>query len=70
MGVQYIRSDKCSNCMKCWRNCPMDVFSTAGKQVYIAYPEDCMSCYLCELECPDDAIYVEAKRSQIKPLPW
>jgi len=48
----------------------MDVIRTAGKRVYLAYPEDCMSCFLCELECPTEAIHVSPKRTRVKPMPW
>jgi len=70
MVVKYIDYEKCSHCLKCWLVCPMDVYRLAGKQVYIAYPQDCMCCYLCELECSREAIYVDPRRGQPKPFPW
>lgn len=70
MAVEHIDYDKCSQCLKCSRICPMDIYRVAGRRVYIAYPLDCMCCYLCELECPQEAIYVNPRRGQPKPLPW
>jgi NAD-dependent dihydropyrimidine dehydrogenase PreA subunit len=49
MTVEHIDYEKCTACLWCYKICPMDVYRTAGKEVYIAYPDDCMCCYLCEL---------------------
>jgi NAD-dependent dihydropyrimidine dehydrogenase PreA subunit len=70
MTVEHIDYQKCTACQWCYKICPMDVYRTAGKEVYIAYPDDCMCCYLCELECPAEAIHVSPRRGQSKPFPW
>lgn len=70
MAVEYIDYGRCTNCLKCYQVCPMDVFRLAGRTVYLAYPEDCMACYLCELECPAEALYVSPRRAKVKPMPW
>ncbi len=70
MTVERIDYGKCIDCLRCWQICPMDVYRLAGRQVYIAYPDDCMCCYLCELECPTEAITVNPQRGQAKPFPW
>ena len=70
MTVEHIDYEKCTACLWCYKICPMDVYRTVGKEVYIAYPDDCMCCYLCELECPVEAIDVSPRRGQAKPFPW
>ncbi|MFC1979922.1 ferredoxin family protein [Chloroflexota bacterium] len=70
MVIEGIDYSRCNSCSRCWQICPMDVFRLAGKEVYIAYHEDCMCCYLCECECPVEAITVDPKRGQPKPFPW
>jgi NAD-dependent dihydropyrimidine dehydrogenase PreA subunit len=70
VGIETIDYKRCIDCDRCSQICPMDVIRTAGKRVYLAYPEDCMSCFLCELECPTEAIHVSPKRNRVKPMPW
>ena len=70
MTVEKVDYSKCTSCLWCYEICPMDVYRTAGRHVYIAYPDDCMCCYLCELECPTEAITVNPQRGQAKPFPW
>lgn len=70
MAIRIIDRAKCSNCGKCYKICPLDVFGRIGKCVFIAYPEDCMTCFLCELECPEEAILVGPERSFPKVLPY
>ena len=70
MTVKRIDYTKCSGCLRCFEVCPMDVFRQAGREIYIAYQDDCMCCYLCELECPEDAVYVNPKRSLPLTFPW
>ena len=70
MTIERIDYTRCSGCLKCVRICPMDVFRVAGREVYLAYPDDCQSCYLCEQECPEDALYVSPQRTMPRTLAW
>ena len=70
MGIEYINYSICKKCLKCYDICPMDVFRVVGKDVFIAYAEDCMCCFLCELECPADALKVTGIRTRVLPKPW
>ncbi|MBI4320144.1 MAG: ferredoxin family protein [Chloroflexi bacterium] len=62
MAVERIDYDKCNDCGICYDVCPMDVFRTVGRNVYIAYHDDCMTCYLCSTYCAKDAVYVGPER--------
>lgn len=50
---------KCNGCQKCYKVCPMDVF-TLDKEMSnmpkVAYEEECWHCGICWMECPKRAI--------------
>ena len=55
-----INSKKCTGCMLCYENCPLDVFGFDHdeKKSVVLYPDECWHCGACELDCPAGAIDV------------
>ena len=70
MAIKQIDYKKCINCHTCFEICPMDVFRLFNREVYIAYPHDCMSCFLCVMACPEKCIDVDGFRSRELPFPY
>jgi len=50
---------KCIGCQKCYKYCPMDVFTLdeeMSDMPRVTYEEECWYCGICWLECPKRAI--------------
>ena len=62
-----VDAEKCSGCMVCERNCPVDAIRGGKREVHWIDQEVCIRCGACRSSCRFDAIRV-AKRSQPQPL--
>ncbi|MDR0791114.1 MAG: DNA-directed RNA polymerase subunit D [Methanomassiliicoccaceae archaeon] len=63
VGYKYASSIKidagrCKHCMKCFAECPKDVFSGDAKKANVANPRECILCRSCERFCEPKAITV------------
>jgi flavodoxin/ferredoxin len=48
-----INWEKCTNCLTCQENCPVDAIDVANKEIQ---KEGCLFCWFCEKVCPEIAI--------------
>lgn len=56
--IEYnIEAEKCTGCMTCARNCPVDAIEGEKKQVHVLDSKICIRCGLCYGSCTFDAIY-------------
>ena len=57
--IEFIATDRCTQCNVCVRVCPGNVFDAVPDSFpVIARQADCQTCYMCELYCRTDALYV------------
>ena len=57
---------KCIGCHKCYKFCPMDVFTLdeeMGDMPEVTYEEECWHCGICWMECPKRAIDITVPAS-------
>ncbi len=53
-----IDPEKCTGCMVCAKNCPVDCIEGKKKEVHVIHQEDCIKCGICYSKCKFDAIKV------------
>lgn len=51
--VLKINSEKCTQCLTCQDNCPVDAIDIANQEIQ---KEGCIFCWFCEKSCPERAI--------------
>jgi len=51
-----VTPDKCTGCMLCAKNCPVDAIDGERKQVHFIRQEDCIKCGMCYTKCKFEAI--------------
>jgi ferredoxin len=52
-------AEKCTGCMVCLRNCPVEAIQGAKQEVHIIDVDKCTRCGMCMSVCKFDAIVVE-----------
>ncbi len=48
--------EKCTGCMVCAKNCPVDAISGERKQIHFIHQEKCIKCGMCFTKCKFEAI--------------
>lgn len=51
--VLKINTEKCTQCLTCQENCPVDAIDIANQEIQ---KEGCIFCWFCEKSCPEHAI--------------
>lgn len=57
--IEFSINDKCTGCMVCARNCPVNAIAGEKKQLHIIDKELCIKCGICEDVCKFDAVNVQ-----------
>ncbi|MGL4607341.1 MAG: [Fe-Fe] hydrogenase large subunit C-terminal domain-containing protein [Eubacteriaceae bacterium] len=65
MGIINFSKDKCRNCYKCIRNCPIKAIKLKNKHAQIV-PSMCIGCGNCIKICPHNAKEIQNDVDQIK----
>lgn len=70
MPIFSIDAERCINCGKCVKICPLDVLRKGETIPEIVYRADCQSCFLCSIYCPERALVIDAERGRPTPEPY
>ncbi len=54
--IYEVDEEKCTGCMVCKINCPVDAIDGEKKQVHLIHQDKCINCGLCYTKCNFDAI--------------
>lgn len=64
----FIDKEKCTNCKRCYDQCPEGLFGLdENGEVYVKYEHECWLCGSCQMDCPFGAIQVTYE-SSVRPL--
>ena len=67
MDYLTLKKNKCKNCYKCIRHCPVKSIRFSGNQAYIIGNE-CIMCGQCFVVCPQDAKQIVDETEKVKVL--
>jgi len=60
-----IIAEKCTGCMICARECPVDAISGEKKQVHTLDQDKCVQCLICFEVCRFESIFAEVKGERL-----
>ena len=64
----YIDKEKCTNCRRCYDQCPEGLFGLDEHgEVSVKYEHECWLCGSCQMDCPFGAIKV-IYESSVRPV--
>jgi NADH:ubiquinone oxidoreductase subunit F (NADH-binding)/(2Fe-2S) ferredoxin/NAD-dependent dihydropyrimidine dehydrogenase PreA subunit len=55
----FILEDKCTGCMACAKNCPVNCIAGERKKLHVIDQEKCIKCGMCKSVCRFDAVRIE-----------
>jgi NADH:ubiquinone oxidoreductase subunit F (NADH-binding)/(2Fe-2S) ferredoxin/NAD-dependent dihydropyrimidine dehydrogenase PreA subunit len=55
----FILEDKCTGCMACAKNCPVNCIAGERKKLHVIDQDTCIKCGMCKSVCRFDAVRIE-----------